>query len=48
MRPPWCDPDRAGMAEQRLADMLEEHPEAEAELRALGNAWQGNNLVYRR
>ena len=36
------------MAEQRLADMLEEHPGAEAEVRALGNAWQGNNLVYRR
>jgi hypothetical protein len=26
------------MAEQRLADMLEEHPDAEAELRALSSA----------
>jgi hypothetical protein len=42
---------RAALAQRwtgRLADTLEEHPEAEAELRALGNAWQGNNLVYRR
>lgn len=46
MRPSWCDPDRAEMAEQRLAETREQVTRAEGEdleqtRAALAQRWTG-------